>query len=174
MTQEPGAPKRPPISPERAARNNRVALLICTVFFAVAGVGLLAYAAHSHQDWTTRTSPPGGRTTEAVIEHVTQGRDCAGSNCSDEWELTYTVDGARHTTWVRIHLHAGETVHAFRGSNGHWYVTEDPGFGNSRFAWVIWAAFGAAALVVAAICLRARMKIPKPEEPAGPPGVQVL
>lgn len=174
MTDKPVTGKRPPISPERAARNNRVALLICTVFFTLAGAGLLAYAEHSHQDWTARTSPPGGRTTEAVVDEVTQGRSCAGSNCSDEWELTYTVDGDTHTTSVRIHIHPGDTVHAFRGSDGRWHVTEDPGFGNSRVAWVIWAVFGAGCLVMALFCLRARRKIPKPTEPAGPPGVQIL
>jgi hypothetical protein len=75
---------------------------------------------------------------------------------------------------VRIHLHAGETVHAFRGSNGHWYVTEDPGFGNSRVAWVIWAVFGAGAFVLALFCLRGRLKMRRPQEPTSPPGVQVL
>ena len=174
MTEEPTARNRPPISPERAGRNNRRALLICFVFFLGVAAALGAYAWHSHQDWTARTSPPGGRTAEAVIEHVTQGRDCAGSSCSDEWELTYTVDGARHTTWVRIHLHAGETVHAFEGSDGHWHVTEDPGFGNSRVAWVVWAVFGAASLALALLCLRNWRRLPRPEQPAGPPGVQVL
>lgn len=174
MTEQPVPGKRPPISPERAARNGRRALLICFVFFLGAAAALGAYAWHSHQDWTARTSPPGGRTTEAVIEHVTQGRNCAGSNCSDEWELAYSVDGVEHTTTVRIHLHAGQTVHAFKGSNGHWYVTEDPGFGNSRVAWVLWAVFGAASLGFALFCLRGWRRIPKPGAPEAPPGVQIL
>jgi len=44
----------------------------------------------------------------------------------------FAVDGVRHTTPVRIHIKPGNEVHVFQGSNGHWYVTEDPGFGNFR------------------------------------------
>jgi hypothetical protein len=160
----------PSVPPKAAGRNNRIALVICALFFVLCGAGLFAYAAHSHQDWTDRTSPPGGRTAEAVVEEVTAGRDCAGSNCADEWELAYSVDGVRHTTFVRIHLHTGDTVHAFEGADGHWHVTEDPGFGNSRFAWVIWAAFGAGALVLALFCVRAWAKTPKPGDPTASAG----
>ena len=165
---------RPPVSPKQAGRNNRIALVICSLFFVLAALGIFAYAAHSHQDWIDRTTPPGGHTTEAVVDEVTAGRDCAGSNCSDEWELAYSVDGVRHTTEVRIHLHPGDRVHAFEGADGHWHVTEDPGFGNSRFAWVIWGAFGAGSLVLALLCVRAWRRTPKPEEPEGPLGLQRL
>jgi len=160
------AEKQSPVSPERAARGNRIVLAICAVFFALSAAGLGAYAAHSHQDYAIRTSPPGGRTTTVVVDQVTTGRNCSTSgkspNCSPEYTLAYAVGGARHSTPVRIHLHAGDRVHAFEGSDGHWYVTEDPGFGNSQVAWMIYAAAAAAFLVGALLCLRSRAKIPKP------------
>ena len=158
--------KRPPVSPERAARNGRIVLAICAGVFALFAAGLGAYAAHSHQDYAARTSPPGGRTTSVVVDEVTTGRHCSANgqstNCSPEYTLAYAVDGARHSTPVRIHLHPGDRVHAFEGSDGHWYVTEDPGFGNSRVAWMIYAAAALAFFVGALLCLRSRAKIPKP------------
>lgn len=53
-------------------------------------------------------------------------------------------------------------MHAFEGSDGKWYVTEDPGFGNSRVAWMIYAGGGGLALIAAILCVRSWRKIPKP------------
>ena len=160
MTQE-----RTPISPERAARNGRIVMSICAVFFALFAAALGAYALNSHQDYAVRTSPPGGRTTEVVVDEVKTGRHCSAngktSSCSPEYTLAYVVGGQPHTTAVRIHLHDGDEVHAFEGSDGHWYVTEDPGFGNSRVAWMFYAAGAAAFLIVALLCLRSWAKIRK-------------
>ena len=150
------AKERAPLTPEQVARNNRVALAICTVFFGLAAVTLGAYAFYSHQDYAARTTPPGGRTTVVTVDDVQVGRSCTGrsGSCSPEYTLGYTVDGVRHTTPVRIDLHAGDQVHAFRGTNGHWYVTEDPGFGNSSVAWLIWAGAAVGALAFALVCAR--------------------
>jgi hypothetical protein len=99
------------------------------------------------------------------VDQVTTGRFCSSSgkttNCSPEYTLAYAVDDAHHTTPVRKHLHAGDRVHAFKGSDGHWYVTEDPGFGNSSVAWMFYSGGGVAFLVGAVLCLRSRAKIPK-------------
>jgi hypothetical protein len=158
--------KTPPVSPERAARNGRIVMAICIGFFGLFAAGLGAYAVHSYRDYAVRTSPPGGQTTEVVVDEVTTGRYCAsngqGSNCSPEYTLSYAVDGTLHTTTVRIHLHTGDQVHAFEGSDGHWYVTEDPGFGNSRVAWMIWSAAAVGSFFFALLCLRSWLKIPKP------------
>jgi hypothetical protein len=157
---------KPKMSPGRQARANRMVLGICAVLFALFAIVLGAYGANQRADYRVRTSPPGGHTTEVVVDEVTTGRYCSSngktSNCSDEYTLAYEVDGARHTTPIRKHLHPGDTVHAFKGSDGKWYVTEDPGFGNSKVAWMIWAAFAAASLIFALFCLRGRWKIPKP------------
>jgi hypothetical protein len=158
--------EKPPVPAERAARNNRIVLVACAVFFGLCAVGVAAYAVHSYRDYAVRTSPPDGRTTEVPVEQVTTGRHCSSggksTNCSPEYSLTYTVDGEQHTTPVRIEIPAGELVHAFEGSDGRWYVTEDPGFGNSRFAWLIWGAFAGGALLLALLCVRGLMKSPKP------------
>jgi hypothetical protein len=157
---------KPKMSPERQARNNRVVLAICAVFFALFAAALGAYAVNQHADYQVRTSPPGGKTTEVVVDEVTTGRFCSAtgktSNCSPEYTLVYAVDGERHTTAIRKHLHPGDRVHAFKGSDGKWYVTEDPGFGNSRVAWMFFAGGGALALIFALLCVRSWWKIPKP------------
>ena len=161
MTEE----QLPRVSPEQAARRGRMVLGICAVFFALSAAALGAYAVNQHQDYAVRTSPPGGHTTEVAVDEVTTGRYCSSngktSNCSDEYTLEYTVDGDRHTTAIRKHLHAGDQVHAFKGSDGHWYVTEDPGFGNSKVAWILYAVGGAAFFVGALLCLRSMMKTRK-------------
>lgn len=158
--------ERPKISPERAARNNRIVMVICTVFFAVLAVAFGAYAYHQHEDYAVRTTPPGGRTTEVVVDDVETGRHCqssgTSSHCSPEYTLEYVVDGERHTTPIRKHLRSGTRVHAFKGSDGKWYVTEDPGFGNSRVAWMFYAGGGAMALIAAILCVSSWRKIPKP------------
>jgi hypothetical protein len=163
MTEETPKPK---ISPERLARNNRIVLVSCVVFFALLAIAFGAYSFNQHEDYAVRTSPPGGETTEVVVDEVTEGRFCSSSNghsnCSPEYTLAYEVDGDRHTTAIGEELHEGDTVHAFEGSNGKWYVTEDPGFGNSEIAWMIWAALGAASLIGALLCVRAWWKLPKP------------
>jgi hypothetical protein len=157
---------KPEISPERQARNNRIALNICAVFFALTAVAFGAYAYNQYEDYEVRTSPPGGRTAEVAVDEVTEGRFCSASNghsnCSPEYTLAYEVDGERHTTPIREELDVGDTVHAFEGSDGKWYVTEDPGFGNSRVAWMVFAGFGVVGLVIALLCIRARLRIPKP------------
>jgi len=157
---------KPKMSPERQARANRMVLLVCAVFFALFALALGAYAANQYQDYHVRTSPPGGKTTEVTVDEVTTGRFCSSTNsrtnCSDEYTLAYQVDGARHTTAIRKHLKAGDRVHAFKGSDGKWYVTEDPGFGNSKVAWMLYGAGGAASLIAALLCVRSRLKIPKP------------
>jgi hypothetical protein len=163
MTEE-----KPRVTPEQAARQaarGRIVLGICAVFFALFAVALGAYAVNQHQDWAVRTSPPGGHTTTVPIDEVTTGQNCSTNgkttNCSPEYTLTYVVDGDRHSTAIRKHLHPGDRVHAFKGSNGHWYVTEDPGFGNSRVAWMIYAGSAVAVFVLALLCLRSRLKMPK-------------
>ena len=164
MTEE--QPPVAPVTPERAARNNRIVLTVCAVFFALCAVGVGAYAVASYQDYAVRTSPPGGRTTEVEVESVAVGQFCSSggksTNCSPEYSLTYTVDGTKHTTPVREELDVGDQVHAFEGSDGKWYVTEDPGFGNWKFAWMIWSAFALASLVMALFCLRGRSRAVAP------------
>jgi len=161
MTEE-----KPKVSPERAARTGRMVLAICAVFFALFAAALGAYAVNQYRDYAVRTSPPGDRTTEVEIDEVTVGEHCSSSgknvHCSPEYTLTYVVDGERHTTPIRKKLQAGDQVHAFEGSDGNWYVTEDPGFGNSQVAWMFYAGGGAASLVFALFCLRSRRKLPKP------------
>jgi hypothetical protein len=161
MTEE-----KPQVSPERAARTGRMVLAICAVFFALFAAALGAYAVFQFHDYAVRTSPPGDRTTAVEIEDVTEGEHCSSSGknirCSPEYTLAYVVDGERHTTPVRKELEVGDTVHAFEGSDGRWYVTEDPGFGNSRVAWMFYAGGGAVSLVLALLCLRSRAKVPKP------------
>jgi hypothetical protein len=168
MTEEVAEPK-PKISPEQQARNNRIALAVCAVFFALTAVAFGAYAVNQHKDFAVRTSPPGGETTEVVVDEVSEGSYCSStgksSNCSPEYTLAYSVDGDRHTTPIRKHLHAGDRVHAFKGSDGTWYVTEDPGFGNSRYAWTFFAGAGAVSLAIALLCLRSRRKIHAPDAP---------
>jgi len=158
--------ERPQISPERAARNGRIVLGICAGFFGIFAAALGGYAVHSRHDFAVRTSPPGGQTTEVVVDQVATGQFCSNSakvsSCSPEYTLSYTVDGARHTTAVRIHLLPGNQVHAFEGSDGRWYVTEDPGFGNSRVAWMVWSAAAVGSLVCALLCLRSWFRKPKP------------
>jgi hypothetical protein len=158
--------RRPKASPEQLARRARIVLAGCVVFLFLLGAAFMAYAWDSHHDYSVRTSPPGGVTTTVVVDEVTTGRFCSAtgktSNCSPEYTLTYVVDQETHRTAMRKHLHAGVEVHAFEGSDGKWYVTEDPGFGNSSVAWVVWAAIGAAAIVIGLLCVRARMKVPKP------------
>ena len=158
----PGSGDRPKPSPEQLARRGRVTLLVCTAFMFLLGAVFAAYAWDQHDDYGVRTSPPGGITTSVVVDEVTTGRHCATSNCSPEYTLTYVVDGETHQTSIRKLVHAGDEVHAFQGSDGKWYVTEDPGFGNSRFAWIIWAAIGAGSFVFGLLCLRSRKKIAKP------------
>jgi hypothetical protein len=149
-------------SPEQLAGRARIAWVVCAAFMFLVGAGFAAAAWHDYQDYSVRTSPPGGRTTTVVVDEVTTGGHCASSSCAPEYTLTYVVDGVSHQTSIRDHLHPGDEVHAFKGSDGKWYVTEDPGFGNSRAAWVIWAAIASAAVVVGVVCLRSRMKVPKP------------
>lgn len=153
---------RPKPSPEQLARRGRISLVVCAVFMFVVGAGFAAFAWVDHHDYGVRTSPPGGRTTTVTVGAVTSDSHCATSSCAPEYTLTYVVDGATHQSAVRKHLHVGDEVHAFNGSDGKWYVTEDPGFGNSRWSWVIWAAIGVAASVIGLLCLRARRKLPKP------------
>jgi hypothetical protein len=153
---------RPKPTPEQMARRARITWVVLAVFMFLVGGGFAAAAWHDHQDYAVRTSPPGGRTTTVPVDEVTTGRHCATSNCAPEYTLVYVVDGATHSTAVRKHLHPGDEVHAFQGSDDKWYVTEDPGFGNSRLAWVIWAAIGAGAIVIGLLCLRSRRKVPKP------------
>jgi hypothetical protein len=166
VTAEPAHGGKPKPSPERVARTNRLVLGICTVFFAVAALCFGAYALHSHQDYAVRTAPPDGETTAVVVDQVTEGRHCASTgrstNCSPEYTLEYVVDGERHETAIRERMEPGDRVHAFKGSDGRWYVTEDPGFGNSRWAWTFYAGAGVAFLLLAAVCVRARLRIPKP------------
>jgi hypothetical protein len=151
-----------PVPPERAARSNRIVLTVCAAFFALCAIGVGAYAVHSYQDYAVRTSPPGGRTTTVPVDSVAIGQFCASSgkstNCSPEYTLTYSVDGAAHSTAVRKELHVGDKVHAFEGSDGKWYVTEDPGFGNWKYAWMIWAGAAVGSLALALLCLRGRAK----------------
>ena len=165
MTEEPVKPK-PKMSPERQAQLNRRVAAICAVFFALLAVVFGAYSFHQHEDYAVRTSPPEGKTTEVVVDEVTEGRFCSSSNsssnCSPEYTLAYEVDGDRHTTPIRKELDAGDTVHAFEGSDGKWYVTEDPGFGNSRVAWMFYALGGLASLIFALLCVRSWWKTPTP------------
>jgi len=157
---------RPKRSPEQIARNNRIVLAVCVVFFLLLGAGIAAYAVNSYRDYHVRTTPPGGETTVVVVDEVTEGTFCSSngksSNCSPEYTLSYVVDGEQHETKVRDHLQVGDEVHAFEGTDGRWYVTEDPGFGNSEYAWAIWAALAAATAIFGLVCLRAWRKSPKP------------
>ena len=153
---------RPKPSPEQLASRARIAWVVCAVFMFLVGGGFAAFAWHDFHDYSVRTSPPGGRTTTVVVDEVTTGRHCATSNCAPEYTLTYVVNGESHQTSIREQVHPGDEVHAFKGSDGNWYVTEDPGFGNSRFAWIIWAAIAAGSIVIGVMCLRSRMKVPKP------------
>lgn len=158
-------PKKPPPSPEKVARNNRIVLAACSVFFVLAGLGLGAYAVNQYHDWHVRTTPPGGHTTATTVDEVDIGQNCTANgktaNCSTEYTLHFLVDGDYHTTPIRHHLHVGDTVHAFKGSDGKWYVTEDTGFGNSKYAWVIWAAFGGASIFLGLVCLRGWLRMRK-------------
>ncbi len=151
-----------PVSPERAARSNRIVLTVCAVFFALGAIGVGAYAVHSYQDYAVRTSPPGGKTTEVSVENVAIGQYCTSSNkttnCSPEYTLTYFIDATAHKTAVRKEIHVGDQVHAFEGSDGKWYVTEDPGFGNWKYAWMVWSAAALGSLVLALFCLRGRSR----------------
>ena len=162
MTEENPKPK-PKMSPERQAEVNRKVLVICAAFFALMAVAFGAYAYNQHEDYEVRTTPPDGKTTEAVVDQVQVGDYCSSSgkstNCSPEYTLIYQVDGDRHTTAIRKHLHTGDTVHAFQGSDGKWYVTEDPGFGNSKIAWMIWSAGALASLIAALLCVRSWRRI---------------
>ena len=153
---------RPKPSPEQLAGRARIAWVVCAVFMFLVGGGFAAFAWHDFHDYSVRTSPPGGRTTTVVVDEVTTGRHCATSNCAPEYTLTYVVNGESHQTSIREQVHPGDEVHAFKGSDGKWYVREDPGFGNSRFAWIIWAAIAAGSIVIGVMCLRSRMKVPKP------------
>lgn len=158
-------PPVPPVTPERAARSNRIVLTVCAVFFALCAIGLGAYAVPSYQDYAVRTSPPGGRTTAVSVDRVGVGQFCTSSNkttnCSPEYSLTYVVDGTAHTTAVREEIHVGDQVHAFEGSDGKWYVTEDPGFGNWKYAWMVWSGAAVGSLALALLCLRGRAKAAK-------------
>jgi hypothetical protein len=156
------AEARPKPSPEDLAGRARIAWLVCAAFMFLVGGGFVVWAWSDYHDYSVRTSPPGGRTTTVVVDEVTTGRHCASSNCAPEYTLTYVVHGVSHQTSIRDHLRPGDEVHAFEGSDGKWYVTEDPGFGNSKAAWVIWAAIATGSIAVGVTCLRSRMKVPKP------------
>jgi hypothetical protein len=165
MTEEqtPAAPK---FTPEQVARRTRIFLLVLAGLSLLFALALGGYGWNQHQDYAARTSPPGGRTTAVTVDEVTEGRFCSASNktsnCSPEYTLSYVVDGERHTTPIRKHLDAGDEVHAFQGSDGKWYVTEDAGFGNSRMAWLVWMGLGLLPLGFAVYLLRSWRKTPQP------------